>query len=405
MQTTWLVGLSAQPRPPLKIETTADVVIIGGGLTGTLSAYLLAKAGQKVVVLEKDGLAHGATAFTTAFITYVIDTLLAELVKMFGPERAKLIWQAGVQAISQIATIIETEQIDCDFKFCPEYLFSANSKEYENLKSEAEQAKALGFDPRLGQDGLLPFANHGYLLFKNQAKFEPLKFLAALRDRAEKLGARFYDKSEVLTIEPNLVKTGGGQVKAPYQIIATYDPFNHPRELFAHKGPYTSYVLEAELPKNILEEALYLDLQNPYHYFRLDAGAASDRLILGGEDHRDELKLDANRLYKSLENYLETLLPGVKHKITRRWNGPILETLDGLPYIGRFSKANPRQLVATGFSGNGMTYSLIAARLFTDLILGQPNPYEDLYDPRRIPSFRQLWEKGKDYVAELWHML
>ena len=143
-----------------------------------------------------------------------------------------------------------------------------------------------------------------------------------------------------------------------------------------------------------------MDQSNPYHYFRIDKGEKKDRMILGGEDHRHELPVDPEKQYIALEKYLKTLLPKGRYTITRKWNGPILEPSDGLAYIGRLYKKE-NVYVAMAFSGHGMTYSMIAGKLLSDLILGKKNPYEELYNPLRIPTIKQLLQKGYDYTEEL----
>jgi hypothetical protein len=234
-----------------------------------------------------------------------------------------------------------------------------------------------------------------------QGKFHPLKFVAGAARAAENLGARIFEHSKATNIQDDgnrvLVTAAGRTVSAEEVVVATYAPFEDALTTFLKKGMYVSYVLEARLPPGVLREGIYQDAANPYHYFRVDPGQKHDRMIIGGEDHRKELKMDPERNYKALEEYLTGILGDVPYSITRRWFSKVLEPSDGLPLIGRIK---PRRLVATAFSGNGMTYAAIAGALCRDIILGKKNPWEELYDPRRIPTPGQLAMKGRDYVEE-----
>lgn len=358
--------------PGLKNDLNVDIVIIGGGLTGILTAYLLSKSGKKVAVLEKEKIGEGATEYTTAFITQVIDTDIEELVDLFGKKKAKLVWESGGKAIDLIEKIVSDEKIDCDFKRCSAFIYTSFKKNQTEIK--------------------------------NQAKFQPLKFLHTLAQKASENGVLIFEETEVLEVKgdnPVIVKTKNSTVQSQYAVISTYQPLGHPLEFFLKMGLYTSYVLEAKIPKKKLPEAIFWDRMSPYHYFRIDPQKTYDRLIIGGEDHRSELKISPEKNYQALEDYLKSIIPQIKYEITRKWAGPILETVDGLPFIGRMSR-NDYHLVATGFSGNGMTYSAIAAQIFQDIILGNSNPWIPVYNPKRIPTPSQLIRKGIDYTKILY---
>ncbi len=386
--------------PPLETNLSTDVVIIGGGIAGILSAYLLAKAGYRVVVLESERIGSGATQYTTAFITQDIDTSIQELITMFGPSRAEQIWHSGRTAIDEIENIVREEKIDCEFMRCSLYTYAQDKEEFEELEEEVRAAKKIGFETSLHREGSLGFEHNGYREVKDQAKFHPLKFLYALAERAELLGVRIFEKSEVREFVQNrgvLAGTSDASVQAAYGIVATYSPFNNPWTTSFKKGMYMSYVLDIKFPKGIVREGLYLDLQNPYHYFRVDSQGDHDRLIIGGEDHRAELPMDEEKNFAALEEHAANIFPGIEYSIVNRWKGQILEPSDGLPLIGEYA---PRQFIASAFSGNGMTYAMISALMFRDAITGKRNPWTRLYNPKRIPSIYQLFKKGGDYIGE-----
>jgi glycine/D-amino acid oxidase-like deaminating enzyme len=388
--------------PKLEKDLEADVVIIGGGITGVFSAYLLARTGKKVVLLEAESIGSGVTAYTTAFLTQVVDTDATDLVRMFGARKARLVWGSGRQALDAIEAVSRQEGIECEFMRCPLYYYANSEKEFLDLRKELTPMRELEPGVAEGNDDL-GFRHDGYLEVQGQAKFHPLKFVLALARAAEKAGASIFEGARAVEIsggeggEEAVVSVGKKTVRAKEVIVATYAPFRDGLATFLKKGMYVSYVFEVRLPQASLKEGLYQDTANPYHYFRIDAGSKHDRMIIGGEDHRRELKMDPLKNYAALEEHLRGILGGVPYKITRRWSSNVLEPSDGLPLIGR---TGPGRLLATAFSGNGMTYAAIAGMLCRDIILGSENPWEELYDPKRIPGPYQLLKKGADYTGE-----
>jgi glycine/D-amino acid oxidase-like deaminating enzyme len=384
--------------PKLNENIEADVAIIGAGFAGIFAAFVLSKAGIKAVVLEKnDKILQNATMRTTAFITKIIDTPFAELVDIYGLDRAKLVWESGQDAINLIAQIVKEENIDCEFKNVPSFTYAQDEKEFEGLTREYEAIKNSGFEAVISKDfGKLNFKNSGYLEIPEQAIFHPIKFAQRLAELAESAGVRIFTNSEALSIEGSTVKTEAGSVSFKDVLIATYYPFTQEKTHYK-KAMYVSYVYEVEIPKGLMAEGLYFDKNNPYHYFRIDSYASFDRMIIGGEDHRKELKINPAKSFGALEKYVKNVLGSNAYKITRKWSGQILESIDGLALIGEIKL---HTFVATGFSGNGITYSAVSATLVRDLILRQGNPYVQLYDPKRTPTINQLSRKGLDYTGE-----
>ena len=230
----------------------------------------------------------------------------------------------------------------------------------------------------------------------NQAMFHPIKFGNALAMLAEKAGAKIFTNSKVLTIENLTAKTLTGEVKAQDIIIATYRPITNEGTHFK-KGLYDSYVYELEIKKGIISEGMYLDMHNPYHYFRVDDYGHNSRMVLGGEDHRRAIKINPEKNFKALGEYAQKLLPVGSFKIIKRWQSGVLEPSDGLPLIGAIK---PHVFAATAFSGNGMTYAALSGLIIRDLIIGHTNPYIELYDPKRTLKIKALLIKGRDYTVE-----
>ena len=400
----WQEDLKVKTYPTLSKSLKADVAIIGGGMMGVISAYLLSKAGKKVVLVEKKTLGGGATGVTTAFTTEILDTDAKDLVKMFGEEKSAFILESHQKAIDWIEHVSKDENIDSEFIRVSDYIYSATKSEAKKLEEEYDIYKSLGVKASLKKDKKLQFKNSGYIEVKDQGKFHPLKFLGALAKKAEENGALIYENTEVKKIRrTTVILKNGEKIIAKDVIVATYDPFNKPLGLYFKKAFYTSYIYEIEVPAGEFVEGIYEDMENPYHYFRVDKMKGCDRIIVGGEDHRSDIKVSHAKNFQALHEYVMTILKGVEYRIISRWYGSILEPIDGLAFIGEIGRARHIHY-AFGFSGNGMTYSVIAGQMLTNKITGKDNGKLDkIYDASRIPSFKSLAIKGRDYAEELIH--
>lgn len=399
MSSSWEIETSKEYNS-ITEDLTTDVCIVGGGLTGLWCAYLLSEEGRKVVVLEKDRLASAETKFTTALITQVIDTDLSDLVRMFGEEGARLSWLAGEEALDQIEEVQKREKIPCEFMRLPLYSYASSGSELRDLEEETELAKRLGFKAKM-ISSIKGFSNVGAMQVENQAKYHPMKFIYGLAKAAEKNGVQFFEDTEVLEVcgGDNIeVRTKNGySVSAKDVIVATYSPLNNPKPTHWKKGMYKTYVYELEVAKGRLEEGIYEDQANPYHYFRIDDLGDKLRLIVGGEDHREEINFDESKCFRALKWFVDETFLDLDYKIKTRWSGQILEPSDGLPLIGEYA---PREYLASAFSGNGMTYAALAGQVLRDLIMGRESKYQRLYDPRRKMRPAALAHKFKDYAGE-----
>ncbi|MBI5134006.1 MAG: FAD-binding oxidoreductase [Candidatus Taylorbacteria bacterium] len=397
--TPWKEGVEIERSPLLQGTIEADAAIVGGGLCGVVTAYLLAKAGKKAVILEKKKVGGGATEYTTAFLTQVIDTDIGDLREMFGDGKAALVLESHRKAIDLAEGIARENGIECEFRRVPSFSYANDDIEREGLLAEAKAAEGMPIDIEFLEDDALGFPNRGYLRADGQAKFHPLKYLSKVLDAAKRLGVEVYEDSEVLDITgkgPYVVETAEGSVIAGKVIVASYGPLK--KKLYFKKAFYDSYVIEAEVPSGAFPEGIYEDNMEPYHYFRVDPMGEKDRIIIGGEDHRSDVPVDELKSFAALIEYAEGLFAGVPHGIVRRWKGPIVEPVDGLAFIGPHK--DPNIYYATGFSGNGMTYSHIAASIITDHITGKKNKYAEIYDAHRKPAFKHLIKKGRDYTEE-----
>ncbi len=397
----WTDSASLPRFPKINSDLDVDVVIVGGGITGLTTAYLLQMAGKSVALVERGRCADVDTGHTTAHITMVTDTRLSELVRQFGRSHAQAVWDAGLAAMSQIDAIVGEQNIDCAFEWVDGYLHAPDAAPHANeiasLKEDADLARELGFDARFMAE--VPFAGRPGVWFSDQARFHPRKYLAGLAAAVRAQGGHIFEHSnaEEFYEEPLRVKAGGRRVRCTDIVIATHNPLAGVASatsatLFQTKlALYTSYVVGGRVPKGTVPDALFWDTADPYHYLRLDPHLDHDFVIFGGEDHKTGQVSDTNECYARLEKTLHAWLPAIA--LSHRWSGQVIETPDGLPYIGKTAE---HQYAATGFGGNGMTFGTLAAIIIADAIQGRKNPWTDLFDSDRAAIRHSLW----DYIKE-----
>lgn len=390
--------------PKLDHDAKADVVVVGGGITGLTAAYLLTKAGREVTLLERGRCAQIDTGHTTAHLTMVTDLDLHELVDRFGRNHAQATWDAGLAAIAQIDTTARDEDIACEFAWVPGYKHNAIGSVVPGqadpsatyFEKEAALARDLGFDATFVAG--VPSAGGAGVKYEDQARFHPRQYLAGLALAIEASGGKIYEHSaaEEFCDEPRSVKANGHTISCRTIVLATHDPLvgvsnATAATLFQTKlALYTSYVVAGRIASGTVPDALFWDTADPYHYLRIEPHRGFDVVIFGGEDHKTGQVSDTNACYNRLERTITKLLPEIE--ITHRWSGQVIETADGLPYIGETAE---RQFVATGFSGNGMTFGTLGGMMAADSVLGRANPWTDLFDPAR-KKLDALW----NYVAE-----
>jgi len=381
-------------------ESTADVVVVGVGVTGLTTACLLAEAGASVVVLDRGRLARVDSGHTTAHLTMVTDARLSGLVRSFGDDHAQAVWDAGLAALAEIERLVAELDIDCDFETVPGFLHlrpaddpaAPRADEAGELRTEAEIAEELGFDAAF--EPAVPLHATPGVRFERQARIHPLRYLAGLARAAVERGVRIREDSgaERFHEEPLRVDTRRGSVSCAEVVVATHNPLvgvagSTAATLLQTKlALYTSYVVAGYVPRGVVPDALFWDTGEPYRYLRLQPDGERDLVILGGEDHKTGQETDTRDRYARLEAALAATLPGVE--LCRRWSGQVIETPDGLPFIGPIAE---RQFVATGFGGNGLTFGTLAARMAADRFLGRRNPWSGLFAVERKAIRRGIW--------------
>jgi glycine/D-amino acid oxidase-like deaminating enzyme/nitrite reductase/ring-hydroxylating ferredoxin subunit len=404
----WMSNAEVPSQSPLAEDVSAEVCVVGAGIAGMTTAYLLAREGKSVVVLDDGPIGGGMTERTTAHLSNALDDRYYELERLHGERGARLAAESHTAAIDRIESIVKEEEIDCEFERLDGYLFTGPHKSKKELDDELKAAHRAGLTgvERVRRAPLASFDTDAALRFPRQGQFHPLKYLAGLARAIQRDGGRIYTETHASKIEGGeqaRIETSNGQtVSARWVVVATNTPVNDLFAIHTKQAPYMTYVIGARAPRGAITKALYWDTLDPYHYVRLESGAAqteaggraTDVLIVGGEDHKTGQADDADRRYARLEKWARKRFP-MMTEIEFRWSGQVMETVDGLAFIGRNPLDAPNVLIATGDSGQGMTHGTIAGILLTDLIMGRENPWATLYDPSRI-SLRAAVEFAKE---------
>jgi len=343
--------------------------VIGGGLAGILTAFWLMEAGIPTIVLEARRIGSGQTGNTTAKVTAQHGAVYHQFEESLGGEAARRYASANQEAVEQYEELIQRLHISCEWERLPAYLYAV--EEDNVLEQEAAAEKRAGLPVELTTDTGLPFPCRGAVRCTRQAQFHPLRLLYSL---AESLTV--YEGTQVLEVEGDELRTSGGTVRAKHIIFADHFPFvNLPGCYFLRMHQERSYVVAVSGVKKL-----------PGMYYSVDPGGLSLRtagefLLVGGGGHRTGENRAGGR-YDALAKSAALLFPEAKQQA--RWSAQDCMTLDGVPYIGRFSATTPNWYVATGFGKWGMTSSMLAAQIISDSIVNRENAYSDLFSPQRF---------------------
>lgn len=382
MDSIWTKTVTMPSFPALEGDIKTDVLIIGGGMAGILCAHFLQEQGVDYVLAEGREICSGVTKNTTAKITSQHGLIYQKIAKQRGMEMAAMYLganQAAVRAYGELA-----KGIDCDFERKTNYVYSLKSR--KKLEKEAKILTKIGFDNIFAEYTELPFRVKGAIGFPNQAQFHPLKFVAGLAKRL-----RIYEHTYVKKLKPHRAVTENGDIVFDKVVFATHFPIDNKHGMYFMKMyQHRSYVIACEQGVNV--EGMYVDEAMNGMSFR----NYGDLLLVGGGDHRTgkqgggwrEIEETSRKYYGEL-------------KEAARWATQDCITLDEVPYIGEYSKRMPGCYVATGFNKWGMTSSMVAARMLTDLICGRENVYQRLYDPARSMLRPQLVVNGAEAVMNL----
>jgi glycine/D-amino acid oxidase-like deaminating enzyme/nitrite reductase/ring-hydroxylating ferredoxin subunit len=375
-------------RPVLDENAKANVCVIGAGIAGLTTAYLLAREGKSVVVVDDGPIAGGETGRTTAHLSNALDDRYFEIERLHGQRGARLAAESHTQAIDQIEKIVTEENIDCEFLRLDGYLFRHPGQDVEFLERELEAARRAGLTAvrMVDRAPLANFETGPCLCFPRQAQFHIVKYMAGLATAFERIGGRIFTRTHVEDIRrgehPVIVSREGKQVECNHLVVATNTPINDWLVIHTKQEAYRTYVIGAAVPKGSAPRLLLWDTADPYHYVRMQPlSDKHDLLIIGGEDHKTGQSQDTSASFDRLESWARQLFPNIEY-IQFRWSGQVMEPVDAMAFIGR-NPGDENVFVITGDSGNGMTHGTLAGILIRDLIDNCDNPWKKLYEPSR----------------------
>lgn len=385
----WSKAAAALHRPALKEDAHAEVCVIGAGIAGLTTAYLLARAGLPVIVIDAGEIGGGETCRTTAHLVTALDLRYFDLERYHGERGAQLAAESHAAAIVQIEKIASEERIACKFERVDGFLFGAGDDDDGIVERELEAAHRAGLTgvERMSRAPLASFDTGPCLRFPDQAQFHPMMYLSGLALAVERRGGRIHTRTHADEIRSDgqaSVKTAAGPIiTAKSVVVATNSPVNDFVAIHTKQAAYRTYVIGMRVPRGSITRGLYWDTLDPFHYLRLQPEGNSDILIVGGEDHKTGQGDDIPDRFGRLAEWTRERFPMAK-EVAYSWSGQVLESSDGLAFIGVNHGGEPNVFVVSGDSGTGMTHGTIAGLLLTDLIQGRQNPWAALYDPLRV---------------------
>jgi hypothetical protein len=377
-----------------------DVIVIGGGITGISTALLLQEAGKKCLVLEARNLCFGTTGGTTAHLNTLLDTPYTTIAQNFGEENAVRVANATHEAIELISTNIKRHLIDCEFKEASAFLFARDKKQEKELEDIRKASEAAGLDIRYTSRIPVPIPCVQAVRVTGQAKFNPTEYVYGLARVFESLGGVILQDCPAQEIDDLEVLTIKGRFSATDIVYATHIPPGI-NLLHLRCAPYRSYAMAVTLENNDYPEDLSYDMYDPYNYYRTQVVDGQKYLIAGGMDHKTGHVEETEQHFRQLEAHVRKYF--AVRQVHYRWSSQYFESADGLPYIGHLPGTQEHIFVATGYGGNGMVYSSVAALLLRHLILNEPSPYTQLFDPNRIKpvaGFTNFIKHNADVVKQ-----
>lgn len=378
---------TAYPRAPHDLDV--DVAVVGAGIVGITTAYLLKQAGQRVALIEADRICSGVSGHTTAKLTALHELIYSSLLENHGEEKARLYGESNLAAIEKVAQLVRDENIDCDFSRTSAYTFSESASDRDRLEAEAEAAIHLGLPAKFVESSPLHFPIAGAVCFENQAQFHPRKYLLNLAHKVPGEGSYVFENTRVREVkesEPCRVVTDSGTLTARDVVVTTNLPILDKGLYFAKTFPKRSYLVGAYIDPQQAPEGVHISLaERHYRSIRTTPHNGQTLLMIGGEGHKTGSVPDPEEGYRRLEDYARQRF-GVE-RCDYRWSSQDFVSFDSLPFIGQLTPTSNHVYMATGFGLWGMTKGTMSAMLLSDLVLGRSNPWAELYDSTRATPF------------------
>ena len=383
--------------PPLDRDVEVDVAVIGAGIAGVTTAFLLRRAGLEVALLDMSRVGAGVTGHTSAKVTSQHRLAYAAIESSFGSDGARDYATANEDALDRMDRWVRELGIDCDWERCPAYVYAETDDELAQLRDEHESAARAGLPSSLVEELDLPYPVAGALRFDDQAQFHPQRYVAGLAAAFASEGGRVYEHTRATGVEGSgrrRVVTGGGSIGADHVLLATHIPFLDSGLFFARTHPERSYVVAARVDQASLPHGMYINVSSPTRSLRTHPVGGERVLLVGGEGHKVGQDEDTPARYAALEEFAR------RHWKVRsvdwRWSSQDNMPVDGVPFVGRLRPDTDGLYVATGFRKWGLTNGTAAAVMLTDRILGRENPWAATFDSSRLKPLASATEFVKE---------
>lgn len=408
-ESMWSHTSSRPSFPSLKEDIQCDVAIIGAGITGITTAYVLLEAGLKVAIIDAGKILQSTTSFTTAKVSSQHGLIYDSLLSHFGMEATRLYYEANEDAIRFISDTVAKHGIDCHFRREDAYLYADSDEQLKKLRQEWDAYRRLDLPGEWIDELPLPIHAKGAIVLRNQAQFHPLLYLDALTNYIVEKGGRFYEHTtlEDYAEEQNngdiILKTADGyRITCQHAVSASHFPFFDGGGLyFTRLHAERSYVIAIQ-PQRSYPGGMYINCGEPKRSLRSATLDGAEVILVGGESHKTGKNDCTIERYEQLEQFARDTF-GIE-QIPYRWSTQDLITIDQVPYIGSVTSSHPHIYVATGFGKWGMTSATISALLIADLITGKENRYTKLFSPSRFklnPGLKNLVVQNAE-VAKEW---
>ena len=392
----WVDTAPKTSYPAIAGDVEADVAIVGGGIAGLTCALMLKRAGVRVVVLEAAKVGTGVTGHTTGKVTSLQGLIYSELSKSLGRTGAQAYGEANQAAIEQVAALVESESIDCDFRRVANFTYAESEAELEEVTREAALAQELGLPGVYDEGPPLPFPVRGAVRFDDQAQLHAAKYLVGLARAVDGDGSHVFEESRVTDVADGKqcrVSTDSGTVTADAVVVATNFPILDRGLFFARCHPHRSYLIAVALEDDLLE-GTFISAGEPLRSLMPHRDTDRELLLVGGEGHRASDRVDVSERYQRLEAWARERFPVVS--LDYRWSTQDAIPIDGVPYVGRMSPFSKNVYVATGFRKWGLSNGTVAATILADLILEKPNPWTPVFNSNRLRPLAG----GRRFISE-----
>ena len=386
-QSCWVATAPDTNYPRFERSGRTEIAVVGGGIVGLTTAYLLARAGRAVTVLEALAVGRQVTGRSTAKITAQHALVYSDLAGTFGLETARLYGEANHAGAEFIGSLVRDLAIRCAYERKDAYAYTLRPERKATIDAEARVAREIGFDAEVLEAAPLPFATAAALRFRHQAQFNPAKYLVGLASAVTQCGGRIFENARVASVKRRpggkswRIESGRHHLDAGSVVVATHIPMWTPIRYDQRMRARCHTAMAFRAASDDVIDGMFIDVDQPSHSLRMGRDAKGPLLIVLGQSFRNGSDGDVAARFERLERWVRDSVPA--GEVVWRWVNEDYDTADGIPYAGALTGEAAGMYVASGFNGWGISNGTAAAMLIADQIQHERNPWRALYNPRR----------------------